>query len=159
MKWTHTLLAVSAGLFCVSVALAQTSRPPQFRFPDRIQNAQVLPADIGSDQLRDTMRMFSMSLGVRCTYCHVGEEGVPLNQLDFVSDANPHKNIARGMVRMVQHINQQALPAIAGLEQPRVTCYTCHRGSTEPATVPPPPAAAQPAAPAPASATPAPERG
>jgi len=130
----------SAALAAASV-LAQPAPPPQqeFVWPERITNAQVLPADIGAQPLRQTMVGFARALGVRCTFCHVGPEGAPLNQLDFASDANPHKNVARGMIRMTQRLNAETLPAILGpSEQPRVTCSTCHRGASTPETALPP---------------------
>jgi hypothetical protein len=141
----------SAALAAASV-LAQPAPPPpqqEFVWPERITNAQVLPADIGAQRLRETMVGFARSLGVRCTFCHVGPEGAPLTQLDFVSDANPHKNIARGMMRMTQRLNVEILPPIVGpSEQPRVTCSTCHRGASTPETalppLPPRPGAAPP---------------
>jgi hypothetical protein len=123
---------------------------PQFVWPARMANARVLPADIGADRLRATMVSFSRSLGVRCTFCHVGQEGAPLTTFDFASDANPHKDVARGMLRMTQRLNETDLPAILGASQaPRVTCFTCHRGSSHPERMPPPPAAAAPPPPQP----------
>ncbi len=93
---------------------------------------------------------FSRALGVRCTFCHVGTEGQPLSTFDFASDARPHKELARGMIRMTQQLNRELIPAIVGESaRPRVTCFTCHGGSEHPATAPPPPAA--PPQPAPAS--------
>jgi hypothetical protein len=121
---------------------AGTPAPPrqEFVWPARISNARVLPAEIGADRLRSTMVGFARSLGVRCQFCHVGQEGQPLSTFDFASDANPHKAIARGMIRMVQHINGNELPPLVGASaQPRVTCYTCHRGSATPETMLPPP--------------------
>ena len=84
------------------------------------------------------MRHFAISLGVRCTYCHVGPENAPLTELDFVSDANPRKDAARGMMRMMADLNDVALPAVPNLHHPRVSCFTCHRGSPTPETEPPP---------------------
>lgn len=133
-------LTASAALFGAAL-LAQPAPPPaqEFVWPERISNAQALPADIGAERLRQTMVGFARSLGVRCTFCHVGPEGAPLTQLDFASDANPHKNIARAMIWMVRELNAQDLRDILGpSEQMRVTCFTCHRGSTTPATMPPP---------------------
>jgi hypothetical protein len=113
---------------------------PEFVWPARISNARALPAEIGADRLRATMVGFSRSLGVRCTFCHVGQEGQPLSTFDFASDARPHKEIARGMIRMVGRLNREDLTAVLGAaDQPRVTCYTCHRGSAEPETALPPP--------------------
>ncbi len=151
-------LAGAIALAAAAVMAQPAPTPPkqEFVWPERIANAQVLPADIGAERLRRTMVGFARALGVRCTFCHVGPEGAPLTQLDFASDANPHKNIARGMMRMTQRLNAEALPAIVGpSEQPRVTCFTCHRGATEPETMPPPP----PPAAAPQPPPPAGERG
>ncbi len=83
------------------------------------------------------MKFFTRSLGVRCTHCHVGEEGKPLSTYDFASDKKANKAIARDMMRMVRRINTRELPAIGGLMDAQVTCYTCHRGSKEPARNPP----------------------
>jgi len=151
------LLGTAALLNAPSLAQPQAPGAPgtpakqEFVWPARLSNAKVLPADIGADRLRNTMVSFSRSLGVRCTFCHVGEEGAPLSTFDFASDARPHKEIARGMLRLVQRLNGQDLPAIVGDSEsgrPRVTCFTCHRGSEHPATSPPPPPGA-PAAPPP----------
>ena len=138
-------LPAAALTLAASIALAQAPSPPapparqDYVWPERITNAKVLPAAIGSQRLRETMTGYARALGVRCTFCHVGEEGAPLASLDFVSDANPHKKIARGMIRMTTRINGKLLPAIPGLGEPKVTCYTCHRGSKEPETALPPP--------------------
>ena len=51
------------------------------------------------------MRGFSRALGVRCQYCHVGEEGQPLSEFDFASDDNPNKDRAREMLRMLGTVN------------------------------------------------------
>ena len=155
-------LPVAAAAFAASVALAHGPQPAapaapapkqDYAWPERITNAKVLPADIGAERLRQTMVGFSRALGVRCTFCHVGAEGAPLASLDFASDANPHKDIARGMMRMTGRINGELLPAVQGLDDAKVTCFTCHRGSTKPATAPPD-------APVPVAPTvPKPERG
>ena len=97
------------------------------------ENLQILPDSIPRDSLISIMREFSQSLGVRCNHCHAqGYDG-----LDFPSDANPHKDVARGMMRLTWQVNQEILPAIDGLHEAdgvRVTCYTCHRGATHPET-------------------------
>jgi hypothetical protein len=144
----------AAALFGVSVAVAQTGAPPAntpaFANPPH-KNLKVLPQDISGAQLLGTMKFFAQSLGVRCTYCHVGTEGQPLSTFDFASDAKSHKDTARGMLRLVKEINGD-LPAITGDPSSKVTCFTCHRGSTTPATeipagavfVPPPPGGVPP---------------
>src|SRR4051794_35695374 len=135
-------LASAAAIFAVSVAFAQTTAPPAntpaFANPPH-KNLKVLPQDIPGPQLLGTMKFFAQSLGVRCTFCHVGTEGQPLSTFDFASDAKDHKKIARDMMRLAQHINTEHLPAITGLPDAKVTCFTCHRGATKPATEIPPP--------------------
>ena len=82
------------------------------------------------------MRGFTRSLGVRCTHCHVGEEGKPLGSYDFVSDKNPNKDRAREMYRMLGDINAH-LKKITPSAEPRVNmwCGTCHRGRPRPTTL------------------------
>jgi len=133
------VLGIAAASFGLSVAFAQTAAPPaqaNFAMPP-FKSLKVLPKTIARADLLNTMKTFSQSLGVRCTFCHVGEEGKPLSTFDFASDKKANKAIARDMMRLAQRLNSKDLPAIAGLEDPRVTCYTCHRGSKEPAkTIP-----------------------
>jgi hypothetical protein len=148
-------LAAATAVFGISIATAQTApppSPPQMTFADPPhKNLKILPADISRMQLLATMKFFSQSLGVRCTYCHVGTDGQPLSTFDFPSDAKEHKKTAREMMRMVQQINEK-LPGITGAPDSKITCFTCHRGSTKPATeippntvlVPPPPGATPP---------------
>ena len=100
---------------------------------------QIAP-DTPPERLRDMMRGFTRALGVRCQFCHVGEPGTDFLEWDFASDAKPNKGVAREMMRMSWAINHETLPAIDGLANPdrewRVTCWTCHRGETVPATAP-----------------------
>lgn len=37
------------------------------------------------------MRGFTRALGLRCSHCHVGEEGAPLATYDFAADEKPLK--------------------------------------------------------------------
>jgi hypothetical protein len=132
-------LIAGIAAFGVSVALAQAG-PPQMAFADPPhKNLKILPKDMPRAELLGTMKFFSQSLGVRCTYCHVGEEGKPLSTFDFASDAKDKKKTARAMLAMVTALNAKTLPDATGLPDAKVTCYTCHRGSTKPLTAPPPP--------------------
>ena len=100
------------------------------------QNLQVLPQDIPRPELIALMRTFTRSLGVKCDHCHeaIGEE------LNFSSDAKEAKQVARVMIRMTQSLNNDHLSKVSPrTDDNRVTCYTCHRGSTEPVSVLPPP--------------------
>jgi len=72
------------------------------------------------------MQNFVQSLGLLdqggCNYCHVE---------DRASDEKMQKVIARNMIVMVREINARFPNGTQ-----HVTCYTCHRGSTTPATAP-----------------------
>lgn len=88
------------------------------------------------EKLRPVMMGFTRSLGVRCSYCHVGEEGKPLSTYDFASDANPNKDRARAMLRMLGSVNDH-LGRIEPSGEKRVNmwCHTCHRGAPRPMTL------------------------
>jgi hypothetical protein len=143
-------LAAAAAVFGVSVAVAQTTAPPAappqlgFASPPH-KNLKVLPQDISGAQLIGTMKFFAQSLGVRCTFCHVGTEGQPLSSFDFASDAKREKQTARKMMAMVQRINTQDF-GVTDMSKPRVTCFTCHRGAEHPLKAPPESGAAPPPA-------------
>ena len=122
-------LAMVIGLLPSSSAAAQGAFPPS-----SFQNLQVLPKDAGARVVVATMKGFANNLGVRCQFCHIGEEGWPLEQFDFVSDEKATKRTARAMMRLAADINSQLDAAVprAGGDEPRVTCITCHRGKSKP---------------------------
>ncbi len=153
-------LALAATAFGVSIAVAQTAAPaPPPNLTPPFKNLQVLPKDITREQLLTNMKFFAQSLGVRCTFCHVGEEGKPLSTYDFASDVKKEKRTARKMLAMVHRINSQDF-GVTDFAQVKVTCFTCHRGSEHPLTAPPPGANFVPAPPGAAPPPPkAPERG
>jgi tetratricopeptide (TPR) repeat protein len=105
--------------------------------PDSLTNLQVFPDDIPFPVLMRTMAGFTRALGVRCSSCHVGEEGAPLSTYDFASDDPELKEKARVMLRMVAAINGERLPALEGRADPAVDvqCFTCHRGTRLPRTL------------------------
>jgi len=123
------LFVVLVYLAAASPAIAQATFPPK-----SFKNLQVLPADSPAGVVVGTMKGFANNLGVRCQFCHVGKEGLPLEEFDFVSDEIPQKKTARVMMRLTADINRQldaAVPRAAGAEA-RVTCITCHRGKSTP---------------------------
>jgi hypothetical protein len=132
MRIASISVACAGAALAGSLAFAQPqSQPKEQRRAGR--NLQVLPQDIDRARLMEVMRGFSGALGVECSFCHTR---------DFASDENPHKNVARGMIRMTARINNELLPAVAGLHlrpgEAGVTCATCHRGSPHPGAEPPP---------------------
>jgi len=99
------------------------------------QNLKILPENISPADLRDTMKSFSMGLGLRCSNCHVGEEGKPLSTFEFDKDDKKLKQKARVMLKMVADINQKQLSKLDQIEKRKgveVQCVTCHRGQQKP---------------------------
>ncbi len=114
--------------------------PTPWDWPVRAENLKVLPEKMPPEKLRAVMMGFTRALGVRCSHCHVGEEGKPLSTYDFPSDRNPKKEVARGMVKMVKKVNGELSEIrehapnarLAGVE---VQCVMCHRGLAVPLTL------------------------
>ena len=128
-------LVIAVGLLAISAvpSVAQNSFPPA-----SFKNLQVLPKESPARVVVGTMKGFANNLGVRCQFCHVGKEGLPLEEFDFVSDDIAQKKTARIMMRLTDDINRQldaAVPRAAGVEA-RVTCITCHRGKSTPTKEP-----------------------
>jgi len=130
-------------LFIVSIAIAAFTRPlaaqaPGKWPPDSLINTKVIPHSTPVMEVVGTMRNFAGGLGVRCQYCHVGEEGMPLAKFDFAKDEKRTKLVARQMMRMVEEINHRidTLPHSADHDHEhqavQVTCATCHRGTNRP---------------------------
>lgn len=101
--------------------------------PDSLINTKVIPHETPVLEVVGTMRNFAGDLGVRCQFCHVGEEGKPLATFDFAIDEKRPKLVARQMMRMVQEINRRldTIPERPAQEV-EVTCRTCHRGASRP---------------------------
>lgn len=124
----YVIGVVALVLFAPPLFAQNTFPPASFK------NLQVLPKDAPASVVVGMMKGFAINLGVRCQFCHVGKEGLPLEQFDFVSDEILQKKTARIMMRLTDDINKQldaAVPRAAGAEA-RVTCMTCHRGRSTP---------------------------
>lgn len=143
------ILRALALLGLLGLVAAPQAGAQEFQWPEEPENLEVLPDTIGPDGLRQVMSHFTEALGVRCSFCHVGEEGAPLSEYDFASDEKGHKETARVMMRMVRAINSEHLEKLEhgheGEEhahgsntlppEARVNCVTCHRGASEPALI------------------------
>ncbi|HSE51353.1 MAG TPA: c-type cytochrome [Gemmatimonadales bacterium] len=121
-----------------AVALLLMSAPPSGQAPgkwppDSLINLRVIPKSTPVMQVVGMMRNVTGDLGVRCQFCHVGEEGQPLEQFDFASDQKRTKIVARQMMLMVREINSR-LDTLPDRPTPllQVTCGTCHRGTSRP---------------------------
>lgn len=107
------------------------------QIPEKFENLQFFPKDIPRDSLIQTMRRVSLSLGVRCNYCHAGGDGQSLRGVNFASDDKPTKKKARFMFGMTDTLNRVTLASLPDRADPpiRVQCVTCHRGSPLPRTL------------------------
>ena len=133
MRIASLVLVVACGLALGTTASAQGKFPP-----DTFTNLKVIPKDASPNVVITAMKNFTRGLGVRCQFCHVGEEGMPLEKFDFVSDAKPEKQTARLMMRMAAEVNAQITKAMPDAPQKgyQVTCYTCHKGAQHPQHAP-----------------------
>ena len=63
----------------------------RWEWPDHPKNLTALPKTTTGRELQRTMFSFTSGLHVRCTYCHIGEEGKDFSEYDFVSDESRKK--------------------------------------------------------------------
>ena len=120
-----TMLACPLGPMSVA---GQTAPGPGPQMSDTVfQNVQVLKG-IPVDEFMDTMGMFAASLGFDCISCHSPD--ISTNRAAFAV-STPQIERARGMIRLVNAINRSYFGG-----EPRVSCFTCHRGQYQPAIVP-----------------------
>ena len=115
-----TLLAASAFVICGAGA---QSAPAEKKAEEQFKNIQVLKG-VPAGQIIPTMQFITASLGVECDFCHV--------QNAFDKDDKNPKQTARKMMEMMFAINKENFEG-----HREVTCYSCHRGSTNPVGMPP----------------------
>jgi len=89
---------------------------------DVYKNIEILKG-VPADELIPAMQFITYSLGVECSFCHV--EGA------LEKDDKKPKQTARKMIQMMRAINQADFDS-----KRKVTCYTCHRGSSHPVAIP-----------------------
>jgi len=109
--------------------------PTSAQLPEKFTNLQYFPKDIDREQLIQTMRGFSFSVGVRCEYCHAAKDADPPEKRDYASDEKEPKKTARAMLRMVDAINQEYIAKLGSQTQNRVSCDTCHHAISKPRTI------------------------
>ena len=106
--------------------------PPKTAVPgetseQHFKNITVLKG-IPVDEFMGTMGLFSAALSFCCKDCHTGA-GTANPKWE---DDPPRKVTARRMAQMVANINKENFN-----NRQVVTCWTCHRGSPNPAATPP----------------------
>lgn len=129
MLHKKTILASSALLIFLILGVSAVKPNKQ-----KERNLKILPKDISDDKLDSIMQTYNIALGVKCNFCHVAVKDFA-DSIDFVSDAEPMKENARNMMRMVIEINKNNFYFDKN-ERPEylktVTCKTCHRGEPFP---------------------------
>lgn len=127
----HNEFAVSLSSLGMAVPsqtpAAATTPAAQEKTVEQVQKNIKILNGMPQSQLIPTMNFMAASLGVRCNYCHVNKNG----QWDYPADDKEEKLTARIMIKMVLDINKTTFP-----RNPDVSCYTCHRGRTQPTTMP-----------------------
>jgi len=91
------------------------------------KNVQVLKG-IPADEFMDTMGMFAAALGYDCVSCHSSEL---YNDRAAFAITTPMIQRARQMIVMMNTINRTYFGG-----QPRMSCFTCHRGQNQPGNIP-----------------------
>jgi hypothetical protein len=110
------------------VVRATKASPPQEKTVEQVEKNIKVLTGMPQSQLVPVMNFFAASMGRRCNYCHVNNQG----QWDYASDAKPEKTAAREMIKLVMDINKTT----ERLKLDPVSCYTCHRGRTSPQSIP-----------------------
>src|SRR5690349_5843801 len=134
----RTLLkSISLGLSIVALFLifdnrgvvrATKAQATQEKTVEQVEKNIKVLTGMPQSQLIPVMNFFAASMGRRCNYCHVNNQG----QWDYASDAKPEKAAAREMIKLVMDINKTT----ERLKLDPVSCYTCHRGRTSPQSIP-----------------------
>ena len=127
-KLRSAIFAIAAAAIVLSIAgsllRAQSGEtaPKPKTTQEAFKNIQVLK-DLPPGQLIPAMQFITSSLGVECDFCHV--RGA------FDKDDKPTKQTARKMMQMMIVLNQENFDS-----RREVTCYSCHRGSSKPVSIP-----------------------
>jgi hypothetical protein len=147
-------LAVSLSTLGVAEPAQTPAAASQEKTTEQVQKNIKVLTGLPQSQLIPVMNYFASSLGRRCNFCHVNNNG----QWDYAADTKPEKNTAREMIKLVLDTNNR----LTQLKLDPISCFTCHRGRNQPQSVPtlplpvPSPPAANPggARPGPGGATP-----
>ena len=129
----HNLSRITiACLLATLVAQGQAARtgpePKPLMAEEVFKNVQLLKG-IPVKEFMDTMGFFSAATSLNCIDCHSAEESNA--SLEGYAADTPLKQTARKMILLVNMINKMTFGG-----QRKVTCYTCHRATDHPKTIP-----------------------
>jgi hypothetical protein len=126
--WFLALVLVHTCLLgAVAVARQAGAEQAPLMSDTYFKNVQVLKG-IPVDEFMDVMGMFSASLGYDCVSCHSDQL---YNDRAAFAITTPAIQRARQMFVMMNAINKQYFGG-----QPRMSCFTCHRGQNRPGNIP-----------------------
>lgn len=120
------MLVLSLIIIVIAFCSVSFTEEPKYK------NLKVLNKNISDDEMEIVMKQFKTALGVKCNFCHAANKTDP-KKMDFASDENKHKNIARDMMRMTTRINKKYFK---DNKEGALTCYSCHNGAKEPKAPP-----------------------
>jgi hypothetical protein len=118
----YTALGMPQATPSMGQTPAAGAQEPTIAQEGREKNVKLL-GDLPVSQFIPVMNYFATSLGRRCNFCHVNNNG----QWDYASDAKPEKATAREMIKMVLDTNKNFFKGNV-----EVQCNTCHRGRNNP---------------------------
>jgi len=122
-------------LILLGTAVLLSAFMPQQQQEPKPTNLKVLPKNISHDELDEVMDGFKAALGVKCGFCHSPRKDNS-KKLDFASDDNPKKEIARDMMRMTAKINKKYFhQKDKEGKLINISCASCHNGKEEPVTI------------------------
>jgi photosynthetic reaction center cytochrome c subunit len=123
---TGTVIVCVLGAGSVGGQSGPEQNPPMAETV--FKNIQVLKG-IPVDEFMDTMGMFAAATAKDCTGCH--SPNILAGSRDAFAETTPMIRRAREMVEMMNTINRTSFGG-----RRRVTCYTCHAGTSSPGRVP-----------------------
>jgi aerobic-type carbon monoxide dehydrogenase small subunit (CoxS/CutS family) len=104
--------------------LLMSAAPSAHSAPEH-KNLQVLDKNISNDELKKMMEGFAAQLGVKCAFCHVGEE--------YEKDDRKQKGDARRMIKLVMDMKAKKAEYFkATVKVSAIQCSMCHRGKPQP---------------------------
>lgn len=125
---------ITLSLLSAVVLVSTTSMKQNKAAEEKFKNLKVLPKNITKKQLDEVMENWELSLGVRCSFCHMRNEET--KRMDWALDGKPEKEMARKMYKMTADLNKKYFDAgkdsIGMVMQVGVNCNMCHNGNAHP---------------------------
>jgi hypothetical protein len=127
MKQKLFIIVILTGIVSISVAAIHIQARKN-------RNLKIFPENISEVKLDSFMHVYTRALNVECNFCHRASLLNPA-EMDFASDAEPMKNNARDMMRMVIDINKRYFNYDStknAIDLNVISCKNCHQGHVLP---------------------------